>query len=180
MKTIRVVATALAIPFVIASAQQQLASTARVCCTKDTTIVVKDTNAAKPATVFSLLKPIVIQHSRPGDQRGINVFESAKSDNTVPYTGFRLDFGAAFAQEWQGLQHQNSAAPNVVAGVNTNQLMTIGHGFNTELLVGPASQRVVGEGRLRIDRCLTDRRAALQQPDEVHDAQDRTLRDQLR
>ena len=157
MKTIRVVATALAIPFVIASAQQQLASTARVCCTKDTTIVVKDTNAAKPATVYSLLKPIVIQHSRPGDQRGINVFESPKSDNTIPYTGFRLDFGAAFAQEWQGLQHQNSASPNIVAGVNTNQLMTIGHGFNTAVANGYLNAQVAPGIRVAMTSYLSAR-----------------------
>jgi hypothetical protein len=157
MKTIRLVATALAIPFVIASAQQQLATTARVCCTKDTTVVVKDTMSAKPATVFSLLKPIVIQHARPGDQRGINVFESPKSDNTVPYTGFRLDFGAAFAQEFQGLQHQNTAAANIVAGVNTNQLMTIGNGFNTAVANGYLNAQVAPGIRVAMTSYLSAR-----------------------
>ena len=128
MKTIRLAATALAIPFVIASAQTQVASATRVSATAATT---KDTtdSAATPGSVFSILKPIVIQHLRPADQRGLNVFEPPKND-AIPYTGFRLDFGAAFTQQFQGLQHENTAAPVIVAGANTTSLLSIGNGFN--------------------------------------------------
>jgi hypothetical protein len=70
-----------------------------------------------------------IQHLRPRDQRGLLIFESPK-DDTVSYTGFTLQFGAAFTQEMQTLQHRNTAKPVMVAGVDQNQLMAIGGGFN--------------------------------------------------
>jgi hypothetical protein len=74
-------------------------------------------------------RPIVIQHLRPVDQRGINVFETSKEPG-APFTGFRLDFNAAFTQQFQDLTHRNAALPNVVGGVDRNQLMDIGAGFN--------------------------------------------------
>ncbi|HWH50221.1 MAG TPA: hypothetical protein VN651_01660 [Gemmatimonadaceae bacterium] len=91
-----------------------------------------DSVAKKPApAAVSLYRPFEINHIRPADQRGINVYESPKEDQ-VPFTGFALSFGGAFTQEFQGLQHQNSATAVVPTGstVNSNQLMTIGHGFN--------------------------------------------------
>jgi hypothetical protein len=81
--------------------------------------------AENPAGVQS----IEIQRLRPVDARGLNVYETPKNDG-IPYTGFKLGWGAAFTQQFQGLGHDNSAAPNVVGGVNKNQLMTLGHGFN--------------------------------------------------
>jgi hypothetical protein len=84
--------------------------------------------AAAPAKA-SNLPPIQLQHIRPADKRGVNVFEAPK-DDTTPFTGFRLGFGAAFTQQFQGLGQSNTADPNVVNGANTNQLVTIGHGFN--------------------------------------------------
>jgi hypothetical protein len=77
----------------------------------------------------SLYRPLEINHIRPADQRGVNMFESPKED-LVPFTGFTLSFGGAFTQDFQGLAHENSAAPVLVSGINQNQLMTIGHGFN--------------------------------------------------
>ncbi len=90
----------------------------------------KDSAAKKeaPATV-SLFRPQAINHFRPADTRGINMFEPPKEDG-VPFTGFAMAFGGAFTQEFQGLAHANSAAPVVVSGVNQNQLIAIGHGFN--------------------------------------------------
>jgi hypothetical protein len=81
--------------------------------------------ATKPA----LQPAITIQHLRPQDKRGINVFEAPK-DDAVPFLGFKLDFGAAFTQQFQGLKHENAAAPRLVNNVNQNQLMEIGNGFN--------------------------------------------------
>jgi hypothetical protein len=77
----------------------------------------------------SNVPPIVHQHMRPVDQRGINVFEPPKND-TVPYTGFKLGWGAAFTQQFQDLHHSNRASPNVVDGIDQNQLIPIGAGFN--------------------------------------------------
>ena len=74
-------------------------------------------------------RPMTIQYLRAADKRGLNVFETTK-DPGVAFKGFKLDFGAAFTSQVQNLSHQNSASPNVVSGVNANQLADIGFGFN--------------------------------------------------
>ena len=78
---------------------------------------------------FASAPSIDIQHFRATDMRGINVFETPKTDET-PYTGFKLNWGAAFTQQFQGLDHSNQAAPRVVNGTDRNKLVQIGHGFN--------------------------------------------------
>lgn len=75
-----------------------------------------------------------IQHIRPADQRGLNVFEPPKRDN-VRYNGFQLTWGAAFAQQFQMLDHENTAAARPARdpsgnAYDANQLMEIGTGFN--------------------------------------------------
>jgi hypothetical protein len=75
------------------------------------------------------VRPITMQHFRPVDSRGINIFETPKEEG-VPYTGFKLDFNAAFATQMQDLEHSNTATPVVVDGVNRNELVGIGRGFN--------------------------------------------------
>ncbi|HEU4996150.1 MAG TPA: hypothetical protein VFT29_15140 [Gemmatimonadaceae bacterium] len=131
MKTIRFLTAALAIPFAIASAQTQLASASTSSgspndsAAKDTTK--KDSTSLIAA--ISVLKPILIQHYRPADQRGLNVFEPPKTD-VVAYTGFKFDIGAAFTQQFQGMQHENRAAPVIVNNANTTSLVSIGNGFN--------------------------------------------------
>jgi len=72
---------------------------------------------------------VVIQNFRPADQRGINIFEAPKNDG-VPYAGFKLDWGASFTQQFQSIEHSNTAAERLVNGVNQNALMEIGTGFN--------------------------------------------------
>jgi hypothetical protein len=89
-----------------------------------------DSTKKENPQMISLFRPLEINHIRPADMRGVNVFEAAK-ESDVPFTGFVLSFGGAFTQEFQGLAHTNTATPVLVSGVNTNQLMTIGHGFNT-------------------------------------------------
>jgi hypothetical protein len=74
-------------------------------------------------------RPQNIQYLRAQDKRGINVFETTK-DPGVEFTGFRIDFGAAFTSQVQNLSHRTSALPNIVNGANTNQLADIGFGFN--------------------------------------------------
>lgn len=87
-------------------------------------------------------QPITIQYLRAQDARGINVFEAPKEAG-VAYTGFKLAWGAAFTQQFQGLTHENTADSAFVAAVNPspgnagsvanpnkNRLMTIGNGFN--------------------------------------------------
>jgi len=94
-----------------------------------TAVAARTDTTTKVAQKVSLYRPLEIAHIRPADKRGVNVFESPK-DDVVPFTGFALSFGGAFNQEFQGLDHSNSANPVLVSGVNTNQLITVGHGFN--------------------------------------------------
>ena len=85
---------------------QQNNGTAKPATDSATTKTRADT--AKEPQKISLFRPMEINHIRPADQRGINVFESPK-ESEVPFTGFALSFGGAFTQEFQGLAHQNSA-----------------------------------------------------------------------
>lgn len=85
--------------------------------------------AASDTSVRIGIPAIRIQHLRPRDQRGLNLFESPKSD-TVTFRGFALQWGAAFTQEFQALDHENTATPVLVGTVDQNQLITIGKGFN--------------------------------------------------
>ncbi len=94
------------------------------------------TKTAPPAEDRSakLLPAIKIQHLRPQDQRGVNVFEPPKDDN-VPFEGFKLDWGAAFTQQFQALDHSNTATEVIRKDASgrdydANQLMDIGAGFN--------------------------------------------------
>src|SRR5687768_6825601 len=98
--TLRVLAAALAIPFV-AGAQMQMASADHSCCktaadsVKHAQHMAKKDSAAGSVAIWSLVPQIQIQNFRPADQRGVNVFESPK-DAGVPFTGFKLAFGASF------------------------------------------------------------------------------------
>ncbi len=90
----------------------------------------KVTTEKKGISKFMSTAPAIdIQFSRPADKRGINVFESTK-DDSVPYTGFKINWGAAFTQQFQSLDHKNTAAPKLVGTKNRNQLINIGGGFN--------------------------------------------------
>ena len=88
-----------------------------------------DSTATAESAKYSEAQQIPIQHFRPTDRRGLNVFENPKNDN-VPYTGFKLMFGGGFTQDFQTITHSNTATPNVVGGVDQNKLINIGPGFN--------------------------------------------------
>lgn len=83
---------------------------------------------ALPLLAFAQ-RSVPLQYFRPYDQRGINVFETSKQD-TVGYDGFELYWGAAFTQQFQGLDHSNDAEPVLVDGANVNALPELGTGFN--------------------------------------------------
>jgi hypothetical protein len=74
-------------------------------------------------------RPQTIQYLRAQDKRGLNVFETTKEPG-VEFTGFKLDFNAAFTSQVQNLRHETSALPVMNNGVNANQLANIGFGFN--------------------------------------------------
>ena len=101
----------------------------------ESTTATASTDAAKattpPADVNWLKgRPVTIQYFRQLDRRGLNVFETTKEPG-VEYTGFKLDWGAAFASQVQSLNHSNTSQAMMTNNVNTNQLADIGFGFNT-------------------------------------------------
>jgi hypothetical protein len=126
-RTFGLAATALliAVPAMAQSSTGGQSTAARA----DAALATADSTTVAPSGRMSTQPAITMQHFRAQDQRGLNVFEPPKHDN-VPYTGFRLDWGAAFAQQFQSMDHSNSADPRVVNGVNANQLAVIGAGFN--------------------------------------------------
>ena len=87
-------------------------------------------SAPKP-TERAKVRPVEISYFRPHDARALNQFEPPKAE-LVPYTGLKVQWGAAFTQQFQALDHENTASP-VMSGtppVNVNQLIDIGAGFN--------------------------------------------------
>jgi hypothetical protein len=64
---------------------------------------------------------------RPYDQRGINVFESNKVPDTIPFDGARIRFGAGFTQQFQNLKQKSSALNNQTS----NKLYPVSPGFMT-------------------------------------------------
>jgi len=91
-------------------------------------------------TVFAQLQ--TIDYSRPMGLNGVNTFETTKTD-PLPFDGLRLRIGAGFTQQFQMLEHSNTAknqATNTYTfknnawvptpGVDPNQLVKIGNSFN--------------------------------------------------
>lgn len=67
---------------------------------------------------------------RPYDQRGINTFETAKAD-TAAFDGIKVRLGGSFAQQFQALEHSNTATASFDANEkDVNKLIEIGYGFN--------------------------------------------------
>ena len=64
---------------------------------------------------------------RPYDQRGINVFETSKTPDSIPFMGPRIRFGAGFTQQFQNLKVENTALNNQA----TNKLYPVAAGFLT-------------------------------------------------
>ena len=132
--TLRVLTVALAMPFAIAVAQSGNEKAAG-CCKQDEAKVTQTSKDSANGAVaaWNLVPQIQVQNFRPADKRGLNVFESPKVSG-IPFTGFKLQFGAAFRQQYQGLAHKNTAAVvnQTTNGVTTNlnALVPITRGFN--------------------------------------------------
>src|SRR5690606_9411681 len=60
-----------------------------------------------------------LQYFRPNDQRGINVFETSKTD-TVGYEGVKVRVGGDFALQFQALDHSNENNTLIDLGTNLN------------------------------------------------------------
>ena len=71
-----------------------------------------------------------IQYFRPNNKLGLNVFETTKIDST-PFSGLKVKVGGNFTQDFQAIGHHNNAiAKYDTNGVNSNQLISLIHGFN--------------------------------------------------
>src|SRR5215510_5774822 len=76
---------------------------------------------------------------RPYDKTGINVFETTKTPDSIPFDGLRIRFGAGFTQQFQNLTHENKLAINTQsppasgtkAQTTTNHLYPLAEGFMT-------------------------------------------------
>jgi hypothetical protein len=71
-----------------------------------------------------------LQFYRPNDMRGINIFETSKTD-TIPFTGLKVKVGGNFEMEYQGLRNFNTAIPMTKTGFtgNVNSLEKLTNGF---------------------------------------------------
>ncbi len=79
---------------------------------------------------FTQEAPTGVQHMRPDSQLGVNMFETPKTES-APFTGIDVNWGAAFTQQFQGLDHSNTAAAVMDDnGVNQNELYSLNNGFN--------------------------------------------------
>lgn len=65
----------------------------------------------------------------PQTKDAINLFEPVK-DTVSNFEKVHVKIGGAFALQFQGISHENNATPNLVDGINTNQLYDIGNNFN--------------------------------------------------
>lgn len=66
-----------------------------------------------------------VQFSRETNQKGVNVFEPSKADET-PFDGFKLKIGGGFTQGFQMLSHENVDTSKA----KKNALYKLGSGFN--------------------------------------------------
>ena len=60
-----------------------------------------------------------LQYFRPQDQRGVNIFETSKTDSTT-YEGVKVRLGGGFAMQFQSLRQNN----------NEGNLADLGSDFN--------------------------------------------------
>lgn len=66
---------------------------------------------------------------RPYDKNGVNVFETSKTPDSIPFDGLRIRFGAGFTQGFQSLKHSNTATDKD----GSNKLYALTSGFNTAM-----------------------------------------------
>jgi len=78
---------------------------------------------------YAAAQEFPIDNLNPRDQRSVNAFENPK-DTVSTFEKLKVRVGGAFALQFQGLTHENSAKPVIVNGVNTTQLYDIGNNFN--------------------------------------------------
>lgn len=84
-------------------------------------------------TVSVMAQERKIAFWNPTDQNGVNKFETSKGD-TLKFNGLKVKVGGNFTQQFQMLDHSNTAdTNNVTIGTNTyntNALYPLANGFN--------------------------------------------------
>jgi hypothetical protein len=83
-----------------------------------------------PLATFAQKEKISYMHPsywRPYDKTGINVFETTKQEDSIPFKGLRVSFGAGFTQQYQNLKHENPDALNNDVGSYINYVSTPGN-----------------------------------------------------
>src|SRR5206468_6393687 len=86
-----------------------LAGAATVWAQSDAPAAADNPSAPKP-TARAVPPIIELGHFRPHDARGLNVVEAPKAEG-VPYDGFKIQWGAAFNQQFQGQRPAQTATP---------------------------------------------------------------------
>lgn len=104
-----------------------------------------------------------LQFWRPYDQRGINEFETPKTD-TVPFHGLFSRYGGAFAADYQMLNHENYAtnSSGLYIGPKTkadsaNQLIALTNGFNLSMATGYLDAQLADGIRVNLTLYLASR-----------------------
>ncbi len=90
---------------------------------------------------------------RPYDQRGINVFETSKTPDSIPFQGLRVRLGAGFTQQYQNLKHENTA----INSQGVNKLYPISAGFMTAMANLFADVQLADGIRLNVTTYLSTR-----------------------
>ncbi|HZV71113.1 MAG TPA: hypothetical protein VFG10_16275 [Saprospiraceae bacterium] len=70
-----------------------------------------------------------LQNYRQNSKAGLNIFETPKNEYEY-FDGLKVRIGGNFTQDYQGFNHENSAAVVLVDSVNINKLIPIKDGFN--------------------------------------------------
>jgi hypothetical protein len=91
-------------------------------------------------TIGSFAQRAEVGYIRPNNTKGINVFETSKTDS-VKFKGVDVRVGGNFAQSLQNLKHSNTpfsfsipaVPPATTPTVYTNTLTPISNGFNTAM-----------------------------------------------
>lgn len=87
--------------------------------------------AALAITNLGFAQEYQLDNFNPSDKRSINAFEP-KKDSVTNFDHLRVKIGGAFALQFQGLSHKNTAVPVITpsTGVNANELFKISNNFN--------------------------------------------------
>ncbi len=97
-----------------------------------------------------------MQYFRPNSREGLHIFETTKLDTSM-FTGIKVRIGGNFTQDFQGLQHYNTAVPVNINGVNANELIKLTNGFNRAMANFTVDAQLADGIRLNLTVYLSSR-----------------------